>query len=111
IPPIWQKLPGYFFAGTSAGTRVWKKSKSLPHSRLELEAEVGIGLQARRHFRAGAKVAREPQSGVGRDAALFRNDFIDAAWPHVQRPRQRVLRQPTRLHKFFAQYLARMNRG
>ena len=31
-------------AGTSAGTRLWKIHKSLPHTRLGLEARVGIGL-------------------------------------------------------------------
>jgi hypothetical protein len=31
-------------AGTSAGTRLWKHHKSLPHTRLGLEARVGIGL-------------------------------------------------------------------
>jgi len=36
-------VPELFFAGTSAGTRVWNNSKSLPHSRLGLEARVGIG--------------------------------------------------------------------
>ena len=30
-------------AGTSAGTRLWKIHKSLPHTRLGLEARVGIG--------------------------------------------------------------------
>jgi hypothetical protein len=36
-------VPELFFAGTSAGTRVWDNSQSLPHSRLGLEARVGIG--------------------------------------------------------------------
>lgn len=36
-------VPEYEFAGTSAGTRVWKISNSLLHTQLELEARVGIG--------------------------------------------------------------------
>jgi hypothetical protein len=43
-------------------------------------------------------------------AALFQDDFIDAARRDVQRPRQRVLRQATGFHKFFTENFPRMNR-
>lgn len=88
-----------------------------------------IGLQARPQFRAGGKFSpfdphpaappspvptregqRQPQGGVRRDAALFQDDFIGAAWRDVHRPRLRVLREFARLHKFFAENFARRNR-
>jgi len=40
---VMQGRPELNPAGTSAGTRLWKISKSLPHTRLGLEARVGIG--------------------------------------------------------------------
>jgi len=41
---VTQGRPELYPAGTSAGTRLWKIHKPLPHLRLGLEAEVGIGL-------------------------------------------------------------------
>ncbi len=40
----------------------------------------------------------------------YEGNLIDAARRDVQRPRQRVLRQVARFHKFFAENFARMNR-
>jgi hypothetical protein len=76
----------------------------------QLQAQIVIGLQACPHFRACAKVARQPQRCVRRNTALLQNDFIDPARRHAQRTRERVLRQAVRLHKLLAQYLARMYR-
>jgi len=47
---------------------------------------------------------------VRRDAALLQNDFVDPTRRHVQGPGQCVLRQAVRLHEFFAQDFARVNR-
>src|SRR5439155_17903778 len=38
------------------------------------QTQIVIGLQAGPHFRARAKVARQPQRRVRRDTALFQND-------------------------------------
>ncbi len=45
----------------------------------------------------------------GKSGTHFQDDFIDPARRDVQRPRQRVLRQATRQHKFFPQNFPRMN--
>src|ERR1022692_1108788 len=74
------------------------------------QTQIVVRLQTCPHFRRGAKVARQSQRRVRRDAALLQNNFVNTPGRDMQRPRQRVLRQVTRLHKLLAENFARMDR-
>lgn len=58
------------------------------------QPQIIVGLQPHPHLRARAEEPRQPQRSACCDAALLQNNFIDAPGRHVQRLRQRILRQP-----------------
>jgi len=74
------------------------------------EAQVIIGLEAGPHLRRRPEVASQPESGVGRDAALLQNDFVDASRRHPQCLRQGILGQAKRFHELLAENFAGVNR-
>ena len=67
-------------------------------------------LQIQPPTRPSAKIARQPQGGVRRDAALPAHDLADSDRRHGERPGQRILAEFQRLHEVVEQDFAGMNR-
>ena len=87
------------------------------HLPLDLEGRTGVPrhfqvievLQVEPEFRIGAKIARQAQGGVGRDAAPLAHNLTDAGGGNTQLKRQLVNRQAERLHEVLAQNFSRMD--
>src|SRR6185295_2375649 len=70
--------------------------------------QVVVHLQAKKESFRETEIAREPKVGIGGDVSLAQNNFVDAAWRHMNGTRQPVLAEPHRLEELLKQDFAGM---
>ncbi len=84
---------------TASSTDVSKRVRRVP--------QVPVRLQAHPELRRHLEKLREPECGIGRDAPLAVDDFVQPIERNLHALRRYHLRQPSRSEKLLKQHVAR----
>src|SRR5438270_4107723 len=80
--------------------------RRLSRCALQGQVQVPICLQPHPELRRGIEQTRQPESGIGADAALAEDDLVQAVQRNTEAARSVSLADAERLQEFFEQDLA-----
>src|SRR5438067_1690991 len=83
--------------------------RRLSRGALQGQVQVPVCLQAHPELRRGIEQPREPERGIGADAALAEDDLVQAVQRNTEAARSVSLADAERLQELFEQDLARWN--